>query len=138
MENTTMKPEEIQIESLLKTYLRAEGNSNISTGGVHLDPDTLAAFTEGSLLEREASVAVGHLVNCSFCRHITADLIRLDAAFAEFDEPRTVVETAEPASVSSVLGNLLSKIFSTSDGAVFAHNEDEKDETEPKDEIPKD
>ena len=36
-------------------------------------------------------------------------------------------ETSEPSRVSGVLSGLLSRIFGTSDGAVFAHNE-EKDE----------
>lgn len=136
MENSTMKPEEIQMQTLLNSYLRNINADTENTRELHLDQDTLGAFTEGSLRESEAAPVVNHLVACSFCRHVTAELVRLDLALAEFDEPRTVVSTAEPTSVSSVLSNLLSRIFSTSDGAVFAHNEDEKDKT--KDEGPED
>lgn len=92
----------------------------------HLDEDSLAAFVEGNISPREAGPMVRHLVDCSFCRHVTTELIRLDMAFADAPAPSRTVEGAEPASVADVLNGLLSKIFGTRDGAVFAHNEDEE------------
>jgi hypothetical protein len=47
------------------------------------------------------------------------------------------VPSAEPTKVSEVLSGLFSKIFGTTDGAVFAHNETEGSE-EDKDEEAKD
>ena len=133
MENTQLNPQELKIQGLIDRYLNhrdaALGPDALER---HIDQDSLAAFTEGTLSEREAAPLVRHLVDCSFCRHITAELVRLDLAFAESPAPESV-PSAEPMKVSEVLSGLFSKIFGTTDGAVFAHNETEKSE-EDKDE----
>jgi hypothetical protein len=58
----------------------------------------------------------------------------MEMAFAEEMSITTAAIPAnEPAKVSDVLKNLLSNIFGTRDGAVFAHSESEEkpeDETE--------
>lgn len=128
-----MTPQEAAMENLVSQYLkvRSANEMNGSANGPHLDHDSLAAFTEGNLSEREAKPLVSHLVDCSFCLHVTAELVRLDTAFAESPAALKIAETAEPSKVSEVLSGLLSKIFGTTDGAVFAHHE--KDE-EKKDE----
>lgn len=128
MENFLMNNEETKMQSVLNSYLRSASSVRNASRELHLDQDTLSAFAEGSLNKREATPVVSHLVECSFCRHVTAELVRLDFAMAEFDTPVTVAPEAEPASIASVLNGLLSRIFGTSDGAVFAHNEDEKRE----------
>jgi hypothetical protein len=131
MENKEyMTPQEAAIQNLVGQFLKARSanNFNRAAGGPHLDQDSLAAFTEGTLSEREAKPIVSHLVDCSFCRHITAELIRLDMAFAEAPAATQIAETAEPRRVSEVLSGLLSKIFGTTDGAVFAHEEKKEDE----------
>ncbi len=129
-----MNNEETKMQSVLDSYLRSVNSESKEGRELHLDQDTLSAFTEGSLNKREAAPVVSHLVECSFCRHVTAELVRLDFALAEFDMPAAIAQEAEPASIASVLNGLLSRIFGTSDGAVFAHNEDEKkdDETDEK------
>ncbi len=138
MANTdNMNPQEIRIQGLLARYLAArqsEKRAALDTGS-HLDQDLLSAFVEGNLSEREAKPVLSHLVDCSFCLHVSAELIRLDAAFAENES--TVTHTAtEPARISEVLSGLFSKIFGTSDGAVFAHQdeEDREDKEQLKDE----
>jgi hypothetical protein len=125
MENTgKLNTEEIRIQGLLDRYLKRQ-SSNLSTQQNHLDEDSLTAFVEGNLSEREAKPIVTHLVDCSFCRHVTAELVRLDLAFA--DEPvHSVVEESQPSRISEVLTGLLAKIFGTGDGAVFAHHETEE------------
>ena len=139
MENKDyMTPQESAIQELVGQFLKARSKAdfNSSGSGPHLDHDSLAAFTEGNLSEREAKPLVSHLVDCSFCRHVTAELVRLDMAFAETPAEARVAEMAEPSRVSEVLSGLLSRIFGTSDGAVFAHEEKEADEekkTENKD-----
>ncbi|HYY59629.1 MAG TPA: zf-HC2 domain-containing protein, partial [Pyrinomonadaceae bacterium] len=45
----------------------------------HLDEDALNAFVEGRLGETEARPVVKHLVACSYCRHATSQLVRLEA-----------------------------------------------------------
>ena len=135
----TNNSEDNRIQGILGSYL-----SNLSqelpdnVNARHLDEDTLNAFVEGRLSEREAFPMVDHMVDCSFCRHVTSELVRLDLAFA--DEPVAVIqEVAEPSRIAEVLNGILSKIFGLRDGAaVFAHNEDEKDkQEEEKEEEPK-
>jgi hypothetical protein len=128
--------EDTRIQGLLGNYLsyRLPGNAD-QTDTQHLDDDSLTAFIEGRVSEREAAPMVDHMVDCSFCRHVTSELVRLDLAFA--DEPTPVIqEAAEPSRIAEVLNGILSKIFGSRDGAaVFAHNEEEPekdDESEKK------
>lgn len=138
MENKgNISGQDAAIQNLVGQFLKARSASqfNRSASGPHLDQDSLAAFTEGSLSEREAKPIVSHLVDCSFCRHVTAELVRLDMAFAEVPAETRSAETAEPSRVAEVLNGLLSKIFGTSENAVFAHEEKDEgneDETENK------
>jgi hypothetical protein len=126
-------PQDIQIQGLLDRYMRSEFSSENFIGQArHLDEDLLAAFVEGNLGERESEPIVNHLVECSFCRHVTAELVRLDLAFAE-ENVKFVVNENQPSRISEVLSNLLSRIFGTNDDAVFAHQEkEEKEEKEEK------
>jgi hypothetical protein len=126
-----MNPQESNIQGILAKYLTSRRPTN--PGGGHLDQDTLAAFTEGSLTELEARPAVSHLVDCSYCRHITAQLVRLDLEFAEEAAPALSQDT-QPAKISEVLSGLLSKMFGTSENAVFAHEDKDKDEEKEKEE----
>ena len=118
-----------QIQELLGKFLQVNSSIHSSelSGESHLDEDSLAAFVEGNLERREAQPIINHLVNCSFCRHITAELVKLDYAFAGIEETRTanVNGNNEPSKISEVLSGLLSRIFGGNDGAVFAHHESE-------------
>jgi hypothetical protein len=127
---TNISPQEAAIQNLIGQFLKArsEGEFDRSANGPHLDQDSLAAFIEGALSEREAKPIVSHLVDCSFCRHVTAELIRLDLAFAEVPLESRSAETAEPSKVSEVLGSIFSKIFGSTENTVFAHGEKKPDE----------
>jgi len=128
MENKDLiNPQDIQIQGLIDRYLRSRNSDNETIlPGEHLNEDSLAAFTDGNLSEREAQPIVSHLVDCSFCRHVTTELIKLDLAFADQAVQVTAVKN-QPSKVSEVLNNLLSRIFGRDDGAVFAHQEKEED-----------
>ncbi|MGD9564130.1 MAG: hypothetical protein AB7F88_18470 [Pyrinomonadaceae bacterium] len=128
--NKYTNPQEAAMQNLIGQFLNARSANefNRAATGPHLDQDSLAAFTEGSISEREAKPVVAHLVDCSFCRHVTAELIRLDMAFAETPAAIANAGTTEPRKVSEVLSGLLSRIFGTTDGAVFAHEEKEGSE----------
>ena len=127
MENKiTLNPQELQIQGILDRYL-ASGNNRVAAEGSHIDDDSLSAFVEGTLNKRESDSIVTHLVDCGFCRHTTAELVRLDLAFAE-EAPAQIAAHAEPSKISEVLSGIFSKIFGTTDGAVFAHEEKEKKE----------
>jgi len=135
MENEIkLNAQELQIQGLLDRYL-ASSNKGITAEGSHIDDDSLSAFVEGSLNRRESDSVVSHLVDCGFCRHTTAELVRLDLAFAEEAAPVRVAAPAESSKISEVLSGIFSRIFGTTDGAVFAHEEKEK---EKKDEENKD
>jgi len=119
-----------QIQRLLANFLRL--NSTDDKAEIlreqHLDEDTAAAFVEGNLNFRQSAPIINHLIGCSFCRHITAELVKLDLAFAEVEITHpTQIEKSEPAKISEALNGLLSRIFGSADGAVFAHQEHEKE-----------
>jgi hypothetical protein len=131
MDNTKkMGTEELRMQRLLEAFLvsRESFKSSAAETSFHIDEDFLAAFAEGNLGERESTPIVNHLVGCGFCRHKTAELVRLDLAFAGSDEDIRPAAAGEPNKLSDVLSGLLSKIFGPADGAVFAHNENESDE----------
>ncbi|HTK27749.1 MAG TPA: zf-HC2 domain-containing protein [Pyrinomonadaceae bacterium] len=128
--NETMDPQIRRIQGLLGRYLdlHASGHDTTAPGIQHLDEDSLSAFAEGNLSEREAVPIISHLVDCSYCRNVTTELVRLDMAFAEPAPLQRHVAEESPARISEVLGRVLSRIFGTADGAVFAHHEKEDEE----------
>ncbi|MCW5958488.1 MAG: hypothetical protein KIT61_18055 [Pyrinomonadaceae bacterium] len=131
--NIQLNPQELQIQGLLDRYL-ASRNKMTEAGTAHIDEDSLSAFVEGTLNAREAENVTSHLVDCGFCRHASAELIRLELAFAEEEAPSAASSSSEPTKMSEVLGRLFSKIFGTADGAVFAHEEKTESEEKAEDE----
>lgn len=128
MENEIkLNPQELQIQGLLARYL-ASNNTNKAAEGGHIDDDSLSAFVEGTLNERESVPVVSHLVDCGFCRHTTAELVRLDLEFAEDEVPARLETAGEPSRISEVLSGIFSRIFGSTDATVFAHEEQEKEE----------
>ncbi|MCA1589893.1 MAG: hypothetical protein LC734_05770, partial [Acidobacteria bacterium] len=86
------------------------------------------------LSERESAPLLSHLVDCSFCRHRTAELVRLDLDFsAESDTRAPQPSTATPSKIGDVLSGLVSRIFGTTDSTAFAHQEtsEAEDKKEP-------
>ncbi|MEK7722810.1 MAG: hypothetical protein AAB336_00520 [Acidobacteriota bacterium] len=124
--------EELKIQGLLDRFLKfRNANNNLRENESHLDDDSLTAFIEGKTNERELTNIIKHLVDCSFCLHVTGELTKLSDAFAE-DEVIITQTRKEPTKISEVLSGLLSRIFGTNDGAVFAHQQDEEKEAEIK------
>ena len=135
MENDIkLDPQELQIQGLIDRYLATRNAASPAESGHHADEDSLSAFVEGTLNARESDSIVSHLVDCGFCRHSTAELIRLDLAFAEDEAPAIAEASAQPARISEVLSGIFSKIFGTTEGAVFAHEEKKDEEAEEKNE----
>ena len=119
---------ELKTQKMLDRYLRLKISADgLTVEGQHLDEDSLTAFVEGNLKQRETQPIVNHLVNCTFCRHKTAELVKLEAAFAD-DESNFAINKNQPAKVSEVLNGLLSRIFGNNENAVFAHQEKEESE----------
>lgn len=88
----------------------------------HLDEDALSAFVEGRLSEPESAPVVKHLVACSFCRNITAQLVRLDSEVGESMQTAAPAQE-EPGRIRRLLDDLASRVFASSDDeAVFAYH----------------
>ena len=69
MENRDqLSPQEAKIQDLISRYLSLRVKDGSGDPGAHIDQDSLSAFVEGTLSERESAPVVGHLVGCSFCR----------------------------------------------------------------------
>jgi hypothetical protein len=136
METTgNLHSQEIKIQGLIDRYLKGKkSNNNLANEVRHLDEDSLTAFVEGNLNQREMPAILNHLVDCSFCLHISAQLVRLDLAFANKGVQTVAAQSEQPSKISEVLSGLLSRIFGTNDGVVFAHEEKEK-EAEDADEV---
>ncbi len=123
-----------KMQGLLAAYLSSSESSRVTPDAGHLDDDSLAAFVEGRLAERESRPMISHLVNCGFCRRVTAELVRLDIALAQSDALTVETASETPTKVSDVLSGILAKIFGPGDAAVFAHGEDEENKDEAGDE----
>ena len=123
--------ENARMHDLLDRYFasRRTLKSSAAETSFHLDEDSLATFVEGALSSREAEPVIAHLVECRFCLHKTAELVRLDLELAETNPVHAADTSSQPVSISTVLSDLFAKIFGTNDGAVFAHEEKEGDET---------
>ncbi len=121
--------EEIKIQGLLDRYLRVRSANNNNFNDNHLDEDSITAFVEGKISERESPTIVQHLTDCSFCLNVTGELAKLNAVFA-MDDIVVANPTKEPMKISEVLGGIMTRIFGTNDGAVFAHEEKKEDEEE--------
>jgi anti-sigma factor RsiW len=103
--------------------------------GGHLDEDALSAFVEGRLSETESAPLIKHLVSCTSCRHITAQLVRLDTELSGH-ETHVSVSIEEPGRIRRLLADLAARVLpSTEDNAVFAYHApaddfEKKDESE--------
>ena len=88
----------------------------------HLDDDLLSAFTEGRLNENETAPVLKHLVACPFCRHITAELVRLDSEVVSTNDVIPEIQE-DPGRIRRLLDELGSRVFASSDDeAVFAYH----------------
>lgn len=141
MENAErISTENLEVHALLDRYLASRRilKSSAAETSVHLDEDALSTFLEGALSQRELAPVVTHLVECGFCLHKTAKLVRLDLELAEVTGTVHTAESPQPQRISAVLSELFSKIFGTNDAAVFAHQEKEETESGEEEDSPRD
>jgi hypothetical protein len=132
MTQEIIKNENIKIQQMVESYLRFR-SATPNEAEQHFDEDALNAFVEGDLNARENNVFMGHLADCGFCLHKTAELALLQAAF-ENDEAAAPAVSAQPTRISEVMSGLFSRLFGNfeADQTVFAHSEEK--EKEPVDE----
>ncbi|HKC62165.1 MAG TPA: zf-HC2 domain-containing protein [Pyrinomonadaceae bacterium] len=116
---------------------RNHSSSQALPAGAHLDEDMLSAFVEGRLSETESAPLVKHLVSCSRCRHITAQLIRLDTELAGDVSEAPVPQQEEPGRIRRLLSDLASRVLPSTETEVFAYHAP-ADDFEQKDEAKED
>ena len=105
-----------------------------AAAGAHLDEDALSVFVEGRLSEPEAAPLIRHLVTCASCRHITAQLIRLDTELVAAYAPAQAPQAEEPGRIRRLLADLAARVLPASEGdVVFAYHAP-ADDFEKKDE----
>jgi hypothetical protein len=124
--------ENSNIAFLLDGFLNVRSATSVLIE-THLDDDSLNALIEGKLSKVESQPIVNHLVGCGFCRHMTAELVKLDLAFSE-ELVSTTSLNSEPTKVSEVISSLFSRLFGNQMGEVFAHQEpDDEDDNKIED-----
>lgn len=122
-----------RLRRIVHEHLRRRSSSASSTVGAHLDEDALSAFVEGRLSETESAPVVKHLVSCHHCRHITAQLVRLEMETAG-DEASTTPSEEKPGHIRTFLSELAARVLPSSDeDVVFAYHAP-ADDFEKKDE----
>jgi len=133
-----------RLRRIVHEHLRRRASrASSSPAGRHLDEDALNAFLEGRLSEDEAAPVVKHLVSCSNCRHITAQLVRLEMEVEGLDVGATL-PTEKPSHIRAFLSELAARVLPASDEeAVFAYHapaddfekkDEAKDNSEPESE----
>jgi hypothetical protein len=122
-----------RLRRIVHGHLRRASLLPTAMVGGHLDEDALSAFVEGRLSETESAPFIKHLVSCTSCRHITAQLVRLDTELSARETPLPV-STEEPGRIRRLLADLAARVLpSTEDNAVFAYHAP-ADDFEKKDE----
>jgi hypothetical protein len=110
------------IHNLVNSYLRRSvPNEDSLATQVHLDDDMLTAFVEGKMSEKESMPVVKHLVDCGFCRKITAQLARLENEFGEKEMTIPVV-VGEPGRVRRFLESITIRFFGDDEESVYAYH----------------
>ncbi len=128
-----------RLRRMVHQHLRGRGSlaSASAAAGAHLDEDALSVFVEGRLSERESAPLIRHLVACASCRHITAQLIRLDTELSLGETPAPAPSTEEPGRIRRLLADLAARVLpSSEDDVVFAYHAP-ADDFEKKDEAKK-
>jgi hypothetical protein len=117
--------ENIRIQGLLDSFLRVRADkAQTQAQTQHLDDDLLSSFVEGRLNEFELKPVTTHLVDCGFCRNVTAELVRLDV---DLDNNPAIALAESPTKVSEVMNGFFAKLFGSSIGEVFAHQESDEE-----------
>jgi hypothetical protein len=131
MKQEQFNQENQQIGQLLGAFLK--GKKSETPAAAHLDEDSISAFVDGALSNREAEPIMKHLVGCSPCRKITAQLARLAE---ELNEQPEAIPSAAPQTnrLQQFMQTLGLSSLGLGDEAVFAHNdsaeEDKKEDSE--------
>jgi anti-sigma factor RsiW len=84
----------------------------------HPDADSMTSFLEGRLESDDSRALVSHLVQCSSCRHLSAQLARADDEVSDRVGPEK-----ESPFMDGLLDRLRSSFALSTEDAVFAYEE---------------
>lgn len=131
---TTQNQGDKHFETLLALYLKqSQANKNSNSNQLHLDEDILSAFIEGTVTEKQAVPILRHLIDCGFCRRLTAKLNEINETF---DDIAVCADNGRTNKWFDLWNNLTESIFRPYDNAVTAHEAEEQDDAEkPEDQI---
>lgn len=118
-----LNAEHLAIARLVDLRLKSnpEFISNPESSVSHPDSDLVTSFVEGRLEAGDARAIISHLVRCSSCRHLTAQLAR---TLPEDCEVGNAVMPAETSSaVDGIIERLRESFAPSSEDAVFAYQE---------------
>jgi hypothetical protein len=87
----------------------------------HLDDDSLNAFVEGRLGERELPPVLMHLIECGGCRQSSASLLRLSAEIESELAPAPITQR-EPGRFKKFLDDLVARVVAQDESSVFAYH----------------
>lgn len=127
--------EQLAIARLIDLRLKSNPAflTNADTPSSHPDTDTITSFVEGRLESGDAQSVTSHLVKCSSCRFLTAQLARTELP-ADNDSAEE-----KSLSVDRLIERLRNSLVPSTEDAVFAYHETdqptgEQAETENSDE----
>ncbi len=93
-----------------------------SSAAAHPDDDVVNAFVEGRLEDAESLSVISHLVSCTSCLHLTAQLARFELEMDEVSSTSTPNE--DPGPLQRFFDRLAAGVLpSINEDAVFAYEE---------------
>lgn len=112
------------IDFRLKARLRDKIQSDLPAA--HPDDDVVSAFVEGQLEDAESLSVIAHLVGCTSCLHLTAQLARVEPEMDEVAGASTPDEA--PGPLQRFFDRLAPSVSPSMDeDAVFAYEEKKED-----------
>lgn len=118
--------EQLAIARLIDLRLKSNPAflTNADTSSAHPDTDTITSFVEGRLESADAESMTSHLVKCSSCRFLTAQLARTELPA---DESGDAVSAEEGSlSVDRLIERLRNSLVPSTEDAVFAYHETDR------------
>lgn len=112
------------IDLRLKARLRDKTVSD--SPAAHPDDDVVSAFVDGQLEDSESLSVISHLVSCTSCLHLTAQLARFERELDEVGSAGTPDEA--PGPLQRFFDRLSTSVTpSLGEDAVFAYEEKKED-----------
>ncbi len=112
--------EQLAIARMVEVRLRSNA-VRAETSSTHPDSDLMNSFVEGRLESDQEQFLISHLVKCSSCRQLTAQLAR--ATPDENEVGNAIAPIEEPSLVDGLIERLRRSFVPSTDDAVFAYQE---------------